>query len=64
MSINDITGDKLKSKIGDVESFSKGFDAIDWGAKSFHPVEQEDEPNGTGTCYHWVAGWQQVEIAG
>jgi hypothetical protein len=63
MSYNDITGDKLKSKTGDVESFSKGFDAIDWGAKSYHPVEQEDEPNQVNVPYNWAAGWQQGEFA-
>ena len=41
MSYNEITGDKLKSKTGNLDSFNKGFDAIDWADKGVIN-EQED----------------------
>lgn len=62
MSYNEITGDKLKSKTGNLDSFNKGFDAIDWADKGV-PKEQEDEPTKVDVPYHWVAGWQQGDLA-
>lgn len=40
MSTNDITGDKLKTKVT-TDNYRNGFDAIDWSVKD-EPVKNEE----------------------
>lgn len=35
---NDITGDLIKTRVGNTDNFKKGYDGIDWS------VKMEDEP--------------------
>ena len=69
MSRNEITGDKLQSKVGNTEAYSKGYDAIfskseakrresqmsfpDLGEEGDAEIVQE-------TCFHWVAGYEAL----
>lgn len=58
MSINDITGDKLKSKVGDTDAYSEGYDRI-FGKKKCSPCtghEVESQKQEQCHCPVWTAG--------
>ena len=42
---NDITGDLIKSRVGDTDKFKKGYDGIDWSVKM--EDDQKDEESET-----------------
>lgn len=41
---NEITGDLIKTKVGDSDKFKKGFDGIDWSVKLEDTVATSDKP--------------------
>ena len=76
MSRNEITGDKLQSKIGNSEAYSKGYDAIFSKSEqvrrdsqmSFPDLGEEEDDDDEEeeivqeTCFHWVAGYEALPI--
>ena len=43
-SINDITGDKIKTKVGNDDRFKEGFEGIDWAVKLEVTKSTADKP--------------------
>lgn len=39
---NDITGDLIKSRVGDTDKFKKGYDGIDWSVKLEDDSKEEE----------------------
>jgi hypothetical protein len=42
IAVNDVTGDKLQSKIGDTDAYSKGYDLI-FASKPKEEIKQSDD---------------------
>lgn len=57
-SNNDVTGDKLISKIGDKKKFDEGYDRI-------FSNKKKDEISVTPECIpHWVLGYDSAQYEG
>jgi hypothetical protein len=41
---NDITGDLIKTRVGNSDNFKKGFDGIDWSVKLEDTVAPTNQP--------------------
>ena len=56
MSTNDITGDKLKSKIGDADAYSEGYDRIFGKKKPCTGHDAESHKQEPCQCKVWSPG--------